>query len=62
MEGEGAGKGDTYRPVNREVFNRNFDDIFRKERWTAPVPWKQCPQCGRSTYRPICDVCEIPIP
>jgi hypothetical protein len=27
IEGEGAGKGDTYRPVNRETFCRNFDDI-----------------------------------
>lgn len=28
----GAGKGDTYRRVNIEVFNDNFDAIFGKKR------------------------------
>jgi hypothetical protein len=28
----GAGKGDTYRRVNIEVFNDNFDSIFGKKR------------------------------
>jgi len=27
-----AGKGDTYRPVNKKVFDRNFDLIFGKKR------------------------------
>jgi hypothetical protein len=25
-----AGKGDTYRPVNKKVYNENYDHIFRK--------------------------------
>jgi hypothetical protein len=25
-----AGKGDTYRPVNRKIYNENYDHIFRK--------------------------------
>jgi hypothetical protein len=27
-----AGKGDTPRPVNQEVYGQNYDDIFRKEK------------------------------
>jgi len=27
-----AGKGDRYRPVNTEKFNKNFDEIFRKNK------------------------------
>jgi len=26
----GAGKGDTYRPVNAEAYGNNYDSIFRK--------------------------------
>ncbi len=26
-----AGKGDRYRPVDTEKFNKNFDEIFRKK-------------------------------
>jgi hypothetical protein len=25
-----AGKGSTYRPINRKVYEQNYDDIFRK--------------------------------
>lgn len=32
IEGEGAGKGDTYRPVKHDKYNENFDHIkFPKE-------------------------------
>ena len=32
MEGKhGAGKGDTYRSVNYEVWSKNWDAIFNKE-------------------------------
>lgn len=27
-----AGKGDTPRPVNAEVYGQNYDDIFRKDK------------------------------
>jgi len=29
-----AGKGDTPRPVNAEVYGQNYDDIFRKPQTT----------------------------
>ena len=29
-----AGKGDTPRPVNAEVYGQNYDDIFRKTQTT----------------------------
>jgi hypothetical protein len=28
-----AGKGDTPRPVNAEVYGQNYEDIFRKAKW-----------------------------
>lgn len=36
MNGE-AGKGDTYRPVNKKVFDQNYERIFgkRKRRSTS---------------------------
>lgn len=27
-----AGKGDTPRPVNAEVYGKNYEDIFRKDK------------------------------
>lgn len=41
IEGEGAGKGDTYRPVDREKFCKNFDDID----WTPEGTITNC-ECG----------------
>lgn len=29
MKDQGAGKGDTYRPVNRDKWNANYDRIFK---------------------------------
>lgn len=44
-----AGKGDSYRPVNRAKYDENFDAIFRKPAstgesspspvWDAPFDW-----------------------
>jgi hypothetical protein len=31
----GAGKGDSPRPVNGEIFRRNFQKIFRKSQWNS---------------------------
>jgi hypothetical protein len=28
-----AGKGDTPRPVNAEVYGKNYNSIFRKTKW-----------------------------
>jgi hypothetical protein len=54
IEGEGAGKGDTYRPVDREKFCNNFDAID----WSKKSPSREdseghfidekCPKCGSS--------------
>ena len=31
-KGTGAGKGDTYRPVNYKVWSKNWDLIFNKDK------------------------------
>ena len=31
MKNEGAGKGDSYRPVDRKKFSENYDHIFKKK-------------------------------
>jgi hypothetical protein len=38
----GAGKGDTYRPVNAETYGNNYDSIFRK---TVKDVCKLCDDC-----------------
>jgi hypothetical protein len=50
IDGEGAGKGDTYRPVNRAVYNENFDFIFRKK---DPPP-AICESCGWEIDPDVC--------
>lgn len=41
IEGEGAGKGDTYRPVNRKTYCANFDEID----WAPEGTITNC-ECG----------------
>lgn len=41
-----AGKGDTYRQVNRQVFEENFDTIFGKKKMT----YKDTTFCSGSKY------------
>jgi hypothetical protein len=36
-----AGKGDSPRPVNAEVYGQNYEDIFRKDKPT-PTPKPTC--------------------
>lgn len=36
----GAGKGDSYRPVNAETYGNNYDSIFRKPKQDV------CNVCG----------------
>jgi hypothetical protein len=50
-----AGKGDTYRPVNHQVYGENYDRIFRKgthEHTADQAPdeaaYEACPRCGFS--------------
>ena len=38
----GAGKGDSYRPVNAETYGNNYDSIFRK---TVKDVCKLCDDC-----------------
>jgi hypothetical protein len=62
IDGEGAGKGDTYRPIDRDKFNKNFDDIDWGRGKSKSVQWRQCPECGHSTFRDTCSQCLTPIP
>jgi hypothetical protein len=41
-----AGKGDTPRPVNAEVYGQNYEDIFRKDKpQSTPTPTPK-PTCN----------------
>jgi hypothetical protein len=40
------GKGSRYRPVNKQLFDENFERIFRKEELHAPAPHPTCTVCG----------------
>jgi hypothetical protein len=44
-----AGKGDSPRPVNAEVYGQNYEDIFRKDK---PQPTLQ------PTLQPTCNTTE----
>ncbi len=44
-----AGKGDKPRPVNKTVYNSNFDGINWKSETTSKKPVKQIK--GKSTYK-----------
>jgi len=48
-----AGKGDTPRPVNAEVYGKNYEDIFRKQ--DVPQESIHRPQDGR-----ICNCEDAP--
>lgn len=65
----GAGKGDTYRPVNRKAWDAGYSRIFRKPKPSRPARrnWR-CPCCAktaaearrdykRSVVRVPCYVC-----
>jgi hypothetical protein len=40
MNGQ-AGKGDTYRPVNKEKFDANYEAIFGKQKSEKPTKGKK---------------------
>jgi len=43
-----AGKGDKRRPTNQEVFNNNYDIIFKKNK---AEPYKVvCSTCGKEVW------------
>jgi hypothetical protein len=50
-----AGKGDAYRPVNKQRFDENFERIFRKEELHAPAqqttPDGYCTCTGRDCIK-----------
>ena len=48
----GAGKGDSYRPVNAETYGNNYDNIFRKAKKDV------CGSCGK--WIELCNDCEAP--
>jgi hypothetical protein len=48
-----AGKGDSPRPVNAEVYGQNYEDIFRKQ--DVPQEINNRPQDGR-----ICNCEDAP--
>jgi hypothetical protein len=46
-----AGKGDKPRPVNKKVYNENFDTIFTKKTASNSTEVKKSAKLGKTTYK-----------